>query len=275
MNPDLNQLTNLTTAQRAGTSGFLAGQNLTTADYLKRYTDFINSQEGATAMAGRIGGELGIPTLQANATMLRNTLTNLPSTYSKATTGYDVSNNQLQRIIAQKSGELAPAVTTAETSLANAQGNLATRLGYEAADQARLEKPYTTEQTMLNERMARETTLFSQDNQRELDALIGKLQMGVTLSEGEKNRAQQLAIQEQNYNLELEKAKSTSGTYGTVSSGGSVYDTRTGKIISGGGGGGGGTNYYGTSGAPLMSAPAGTIKGNYYSDGSQWYKIVP
>ncbi|MBZ5529717.1 MAG: hypothetical protein LAN71_17710 [Acidobacteriia bacterium] len=231
--PDLNQLTNLTTQQRAGTQGLLAGQNTATADYLKRYTDFINSQEGASAMAGRIGQELGIPTLQSNATMLRNTLTNLPSTYSKATTGYDVNQNQLSRIVGQKSSELAPAVTTAETSLANAQNVLGQRMGYEQIDQARLEKPFATEKDFLADRLARETTLYSQDNQNELNALITKIQTGVTLSEGEKNRANQLALQEKQYQQALETAKIQTGGSGymTVGEGSAVYDPVTGKML--------------------------------------------
>jgi S-adenosylmethionine synthetase len=232
--PDLNQLTNLTNQQKTNTSGFLAGQNTQTADYLKRYTDFINSQEGASAMAGRIGGELGIPTLQANATMLRNTLTNLPSTYSKATTGYDVNANQLARIIGQKSSELAPAVTTAETSLSGAQNTLNTQMGYEQTDQAKALMPYQTEQTMLSDRMARETTLYSQDNQNELNSLIAKINAGITLSEGEKSRAQQLAIQEQSYNQAKETAKNTPNPTQVISQGGKQYliDSTTGKIIS-------------------------------------------
>ena len=209
---NLNELTNLTTQQRAGTTGLLAGQDATTAAYLKRYTDFINSQEGATAMAGRIGTELGIPTLQANATMLRNTLTNLPSTYSKATTGYDVNANQLARIIGTKSSELYPMVQTAETSLAGAQDVLGQRMGYEQYDQARLEKPFATEQEFLADRLARETSLFSQDNERELNSLIAKINAGITLSEGEKNRANQLAVAEKNYQQAIEVAKMTQST---------------------------------------------------------------
>lgn len=206
-NVDLNALTNLTAQQRAGTSNFITGLNTESADYLKRYTDFINSQEGMTAAAQRIGGELGIPTLQANATMLRNTLTNLPSTYGKAMTGYDVNANQLARIIGQKSSELSPLVTTTETSLQAAQGNLATRLGYLTTEQAKALLPYQTEKDLMINKWARETTLFSEDNQRELDALIAKINAGVTLSEGDKNRANALAIQEKQYQQALEVAR--------------------------------------------------------------------
>jgi len=231
--PDLNQLTDLTANQKLGTQNLLAGQNTETTDFLKKYTDFINSQEGASAMAGRIGTELGIPTLQANATMLRNTLTNLPTTYSKATTGYDVNNNQLSRIIGQKSSELSPAVTTAENSLANANTNLNTRMGYEQTDQAKALLPYTAEQTMLNDRLARETTLYTADNQRELDALIQKVQSGVTLSEGEKNRANQLAIQEKSYQnaLEVQKSKNAGQAPISTNSGDWMYDSSSGTWV--------------------------------------------
>lgn len=234
---DLNQLTNLTASQKAGTSGFLAGQNTETADYLKKYTDFINSQEGASAMASRIGGELGIPTLQANATMLQNTLTNLPSTYSKATTGYDVSQNQLSRIIGQKASELQPMVTTAENSLQNAQNTLNTRMGYEMTDEEKALRPYTMEKDLLSERQAREATLYTADNENELNALIQKLNMGITLSEGEKNRANQLALQEKQYQQALDVAKqnnaNTTPNTQVVESGGKKYliDSGTGKII--------------------------------------------
>ena len=240
---NLNSLTDLNASQRAGTTNLLNSQSTADSDYLKKYTDFLNSQEGASAMAGRIGGELGIPTLQANATMLRNTLTNLPSTYSKAMTGYDVNANQLSRVIGQKSSELSPMVTTAENSLQNAQSNLNTQMGYEQTDQAKQLLPYQTEKDLLTDRQARETTLYSQDNQNELNGLISKLNMGITLSEGEKNRANALAVQEASYQNQLKlaqyqtsvtPAQTTQPNTQVIESGGQKYliDSGTGKIIS-------------------------------------------
>ena len=228
---NLNELTDTVAKQRAGTSSFLAGQNTQSSDYLKRYTDFINSQEGATAMAGRIGGELGIPTLQANATNLRNLVTNLPGTYSKATTGYDVNANQLNRIVGQKTSEIAPALATAENSLATASAERTARMGFEQTDQAKALLPYQTEKELLNDRLARETTLYSQDNQNELDALISKIQMGVTLSEGEKNRAQELATSERNYNLAKEQLNASSTQIIEIGGRKKLIDTRTGTVI--------------------------------------------
>jgi S-adenosylmethionine synthetase len=250
-NVDLNQLTNLTAQQRAGTQGLLASQNTASADYLKRYTDFINSQEGASAMSQRIGQELGLPTLQANATNLRNTLTNIPSTYTAASRGYDINQNQLSRIIGQKSSELSPLVTTAENSLQNAQSNLNTQMGYEQTDQAKALKPYETEQTMLSDRLARETTLYSQDNQNELNALIAKINAGVSLNNAEASRAQELAVQEKSYQQAKETATANPNTQ-IIESNGKKYliNSATGQVI----------QTYGTSGG-------GNTTASYFTQG--------
>lgn len=205
--PNLDAITNLTTSQRAATPGFLSGQLGQTNDFLNRFKGAIGGQESVPGMAARIGGELGLPGLQSNATMLQNTMSNLPTTYSGAVRGFDVNNNQLQRIIAQKSSELAPAVTTAQNSLQSAQNTLNTQMGYTQAEQQKQLLPYQTEQSMLSDRLARETTLYTTQNQQELDALIAKTNAGITLSEGEKNRAQQLAVQEQTF--ENQKALNT------------------------------------------------------------------
>lgn len=233
--PNLDQITNLAAQQKAGSAGFLAGQQGQQSDFLNKYTNFINSSEGLGAMSNRINQELGIPQLQTNATNLRNLITNMPQTYSKATTGYDVSNSQLQRIIAQKMGEVAPALATAETSLTGAQNTADRRMQYSAADQARMEKPLTLEQSLLADRQARETTMFSADMGRELDALINKIQMGVTLSEGEKSRANALSIAEKGYQNALDLAKQKTGSSGSnlinVSEGTSLFDPTTGKVV--------------------------------------------
>lgn len=236
---DLNAPVAAAQQMRQNTQGFLAGQNNLTGDFLSRYTGALGSQEKTGALASRIGSELGLPQLQTNANMLRDTLTNLPGTYSKATTGFDVNANQLQRVITQKAGELAPAVETSERALNNAQTNLNTRLGYETRDQDRALKPFEVEQSFLSDRLARETSLYSQDNQRELDAIIAKLNSGVQLSEGEKNRAQQLALAEKGYQNELEKIKKSAeynkasqDRYITLGDGATLYDTLTGKVVS-------------------------------------------
>jgi len=235
--PDLNQITNLTNTQGVAGSQLIKNQGESEADFLKRYNATISGQEGSQAMATRIGNELGIPSLQANATLYRNTLTNLPSTYSKATTGYDVNANQLSRIIGQKSSELSPLVATTENSLAGAQNTLGQRMGYELTDQSKALLPFQTEQDLMKDRFARETSMFSVQSQNELNSLIAKINAGITLSEGEKNRANALAVAENNYqnSLKLQNSKpaEADGTQ-IVEVGGQKYliNSRTGAIVS-------------------------------------------
>ena len=186
------------------TPGFLGGQQAQSQDYLGRLGGYVSGQPTSSAMAERIGGELGLPTLRSNVQGLENTLFNLPSTYGSATRGFDVNANQLARIIGTKQAELAPAATLARSNLQSAESDLSTRLGYAQQDFSRGLIPFQSEEGLLKDRLARETTLFSQDNERELDAIIAKLSAGVTLTEGERNRANQLAIAEKNYQNQLE-----------------------------------------------------------------------
>jgi len=235
---DLNQLTNLTSTQGAGTQNFLAGQNETTADYLKRYSDLISSQGTTSAMAERIGQELGLPNLQKNAFQLQQQVYDLPGMQTKSMLGYDINESQRQRVINQKLSELSPLAERATAQQQFAEGQLGTRLGYAQSDWARQLMPMQTEKDLLSEHQAREVSLYTADNERELSALITKINAGITLSEGERNRAQQLSIAEKGYQNELDKLKAgTSDRYKSMGAGG-LYDTLTGKIIKSGTGAG-------------------------------------
>lgn len=270
VNIDLDAPSNAVAAQKTTGTNLLNSQNAQNQDFLGRYRSLLGGQETTAQAAGRLGEAQGLPTLQNNATMLRNTLTNLPSTYSAATRGFDVNNNQLQRIIGQKSSELAPAVTTAENSLNNAQNTVNTQLGYQQADENRALLPYQSEQALLGQSQQNQLSVFNSENQNELQALMSKLNSGVQLNNGELDRANQLAIAKEQadnqrqiasmqqqyqplgyggiYNTAngqtIDTSKLTNlGKYGT-------YDPTTGQLIGGGGGGTGGTT---GSTAPYLS----------------------
>jgi hypothetical protein len=61
------------------------------------------------------------------------------------------------------------------------------------------------------ERQARETSMFSTQNEQELNALTAKMNAGIQLSEGEKNRANQLTIAREGFQNALKLAEQ-SGT---------------------------------------------------------------
>lgn len=205
--PDLNQITNTTNQQRLDTANFMKQQGLDTSNFLNQYTGFVNQLPTTQSLATKLGNELNIPTLRSNANVLRTSFANIPFTYRDAIQGTDVNQNQLDRIIGRKSYEMAPALTSAENALTTGENALNLRLGYAQSDIARQLLPMQAGQQLLSERLARETSLFTSENERELNGLIAKINAGVTLSEGEKNRANQLAIAEKGYQNALELTK--------------------------------------------------------------------
>ena len=231
---DLNAGVNAATANSAKLANLFASQRGESNNFLGRYTGAINNQETSSAMADRIGSELGLPQMRANSQGLQNTLFNLPSTYSAATTGHDVNANQLSRIVGQKQSELAPAAALAQSNVSSAENSLNTRLGYGQADQAKALLPYGMESNLMSDTFARETTGYTNAMQGELDAIIGKMNAGVTLSEGEKNRAQALASAEMGYQNALKVAeinKKQDSPYISVGEGNSIFDPKTGRFV--------------------------------------------
>lgn len=213
---------------------FQTGQQSQESDYLNRFRDVIAGQPTTSALASRIGDELGLPALRGAAQGLNQSLLDLPSVYSKATRGFDVNSNQLSRIIAQKQSEIAPYATAATTAQQNAEQQLATRLGYEQTDQAKQLMPYQTEQQMLSERLARESTGYTTMMQQEFEGYLEKMRQGVTLSEGEKNRANQLAVAEKAYQQAIKVAEinnANKAQYEAFPTGSSaLYNVQTGQL---------------------------------------------
>lgn len=177
----------------ANRSAFNAGQKSDISDFLGRYTGAVNNQESMSHMQDRIGREIGLPTLQENANMLNKTLNNIPYTYSSAAKGFDVNGNQLERTIANKTSEMTPLVTSANSAVENAQGIVKDRVAAAQADQQKALLPYQSEQSLLNDRLARESTGFNQDAEQTLNALLDKMDKGIALSTSEQDMANRLA----------------------------------------------------------------------------------
>ena|SRR3990167_10107805 len=206
-NVDLNAPVDAIARQRINNREFLAGQNQVTSDFLSKFGSTIAGQGTTAGAAKQIGEDLGLPTLQKNAFDLRQAVIDIPEVYGSATRGFDVNANQLARIINQKTSELMPIAQKATAQAQFAQGELDTRLGYLQNDWNRQLLPLNSEQAFLVDRLARETSMFSQENQNELNALLEKVKNGITLSEGERTRANELAIKEKEYATRIEEAK--------------------------------------------------------------------
>src|SRR3990167_7398009 len=206
-NIDLNEPSNAIARQRLMNREFLANQNQLTSDFLGKFSNVIAGQGTTQQAAQRIGEDLGLPQLRQNAFGLQQSLIDIPELYKSGTRGFDVNANQLGRIIATKQAELAPYAERATAQSQFAEGELGTRLGYLQNDWNRQLLPLNSEQAFLADRFAREVSVFSAEDQRELDALLGKINAGVTLSEGERDRANKLAVAEKAYQQALEVAR--------------------------------------------------------------------
>jgi hypothetical protein len=241
-------------SQRQASGNMMANQGAQTGQFLQNYGNAINDQEKMRAMYSRLGDELNLPALQNQAQTLTSTLEAIPQTYGSATRGFDVNANQLGRIVGTKQAQLAPLQQKAVGQLQTAQNQIGTQMGLEQAQQQKELQPYDMERQFLTDRMARETSLFTQDAEREYNALVTKMQAGIQLSEAEKNRAQELEMQKRSFenakSLAMIKEPSAENIL-KVGKGDSLYDPNTGKWITAPGGtsgtgGGGSGNYYGT-----------------------------
>lgn len=186
-------------SQKSGMGSLLGGQDASTSQWLKNYSGAIGGQETMPAMYERLSTELGLPALRNNAFNLQSTLESIPQTYKGATRGFDVNQNQLSRIVGTKTAQLAPLAQRATAQQQQAEGLMGTQMGLAQQQQAKELTPYTYEKEFLTDRAARETSLFSQQSENELQALTAKMQAGIQLTEAEKNRAQELEIQRRNY----------------------------------------------------------------------------
>lgn len=214
-NLNLNDLSpDLANKQSAAFNTFYGNQKGDVNSFVTDYSNFVNSQPTTNALYQRISGEIGLPQAQGVANSLNRTLFQLPSTYSAATTGYDVNNNQLSRIIGQKQSELAPSAALATQNVASLEDTANKRLGFEQQDFANKQDVFKTQGSLLNDRLARESTGFGQLEQRELDGLIAKFNAGVQLTEGERNRANALAVAEKNYQATVKAAEIAAPKWG-------------------------------------------------------------
>lgn len=233
--PDFN---NYFAGQKAATQGLLSGQNVEQGNFLNRYGDAIKSQETQSQMADRIGNQYNLPTLSKNAFNAQQAVYDAPQVTTDAARGSEINQNQLDRQKNYQLQKLAPIAQRAQDQANFAQNTVNTQMGYATKDQEKALSLFPVEQQMMMDRQARETSLFSSGQEQELNSIIAKMNAGIQISEGEKNRAQQLAIGEKNYNLELQKLAQNQTQFSSsqsqpmsVSPGNKVIDPKTGKVI--------------------------------------------
>lgn len=115
-----------------------------------------------------------------------------------------------------------------------AAGNLNTSVGVAQTEYSNLIQPTLIKGNILTDRIARESTGYDTQQQNELDTLLTRYQMGVQMSENEKNRIHELAVNEKAYEFEKQKLASADKNTEIVTVGGrkKLIDKNTGETIS-------------------------------------------
>lgn len=219
--------------QKAETEALNAKQKAAQDEFLGRFRSTVEGQEKLPDMAARIGGQLGLPGLQQTAQGLIKTVAELPKTQTDATRGYNVNSNQLSRIIGAKQAELAPAAQQAVTQQQAAESNLATQLGYGVAQQQKDLLPFTTEQSLLSDQLAREYSGFTTDKQNQLQLMMQNISNGQALTMAQLQNANDLAMAKLQYDNQVDyfnkQQSAQAKQQNFVNVNGGLYNTTTGQ----------------------------------------------
>jgi len=219
-------------------TSFYTGQRGDVNEFLSRYRSTIAGQTPYSAVRERAENEYGVPQLRTTATTLRNTLNQIPYTTSAAAKGFDVNANQQNRMIAQQTSDMAPGVTAAETALSNAELGADKRYQSTLDQQEKELRPFTSEQSMLGEALAREATGFTTEMEAKLNSYLEKMKQGIALSTTEYQEAQAYARQKLQYDQAVKVAEidaagklavAKANPYSTVGYDSGIYNTQTGK----------------------------------------------
>lgn len=199
--------TNVLGNQRTGAQRMFGNQDIATGQALQGYAGAIGGQETAQAMWDRLADETGYRQAMKQATDIGNQLAMVPQTMMGLTRGQDVNANQLQNAMNMQTWKLAPIQQRAQAQAQSAGQLMQQQIGALQQQQAKELTPYQQQQQFLADRLARETSMFTQQNQNELNALTAKMQTGAQLSSAEQDRLNQLRIAQEGYRNELQKTQ--------------------------------------------------------------------
>ena len=188
------------------------------ADWLSGYTGAISGQETIPAISSRLESQYLVPTLRENtmryseaAENAASRLSAVPETVASTTKESLVTEGQKARMVNKQSEPIQKEVQTYGTlaeqsgrrlSAAQQMAQQGTQL--EMAQQAKELQPWERSYDMNTVMQAREFSGWGTQNQMELNRLIANQQAGLTWTNAEADRANQLAVQEKNYKNQLD-----------------------------------------------------------------------
>ncbi len=185
--------------------------------YNTDYTNFLGNQETVGQLQDRYSNKFNIPFLEQNQQqqsnqlgVLGNQLQALPASVNSATANSMLTQGQKDRMVqsqqaplAQQYNQVQTAANQTNQTLGTAQQNMGKMITAEQAQQMKMTQPWLQKYDQMNIQNAAENTQWTQTNQWELNRLLANQSAGVTLSEGQQNRLEQLAAQEDAFHNQL------------------------------------------------------------------------
>lgn len=202
-----DQLNSYNQGYSTGLSNLQNRQQGETQDYLGRYTQAINNLPTEQQLYQQYGAQQNLPQLQQQASQANIAVSNIPRDeldYARYNGGGgNVSNNQLQQLVQQKLYDLSPIAQRATQQYQDAQQLVQQQIGYALDQQNRQLLPLQQEGSLLSNRLAREMTGFTSQQQAALDGLAAKLQAQGSLSQAEMAQMTELARQENDFHNQM------------------------------------------------------------------------
>lgn len=214
------------------------------------YAGAIAGQAKVPDLINKYDQQYGVPQMQqqiqqgmAQYDALGNTINNKPNEIAQRSRESILNQGQKDRVVQaesapllQQQGLLGQTLSRQQANLGVAQGNAAKMVDAAQVQQQKELAPWLQQYSNENVMSSMRTTGWNFENQSELTRLITNAQNGITLSEGEKNRANDLAMKEKEFenNLKVQNAKNQNqpgSNYITAGAGTSIFDPSTGKFI--------------------------------------------
>lgn len=191
--------------------------------YNTDYTNFINGQETPTAIADRYSNKYNVPYLQDQQQQnnlilgaLGNQITALPASIGSASGNSMLTTGQKARLVQSAAAPLTQDFTSVSqnansvnAALGTAETNVNQSIGFEQADQMKKLAPWLQKYDAMTIMNAAENAGWNATNSWELDRLSKNQAAGITLSEGEQNRLEDLASKEAAFQSALDNIAAT------------------------------------------------------------------
>lgn len=216
----------------------------------KGYAGAIDAQTKVPDLITNYNNQFGVPQLQKQIQTgqeaydaLGNTISNIPTDIAQRSQESILTQGQKDRQVQAESapllkqqGVLGQTIARQQTNLGTAQTNAGQMVTAEQAQQTKELQPwlqkYSDESILSSMRM----TGWTQENSQELQTLLANQQAGITLSEGDKNRANALALKEADFEDQLklnsqQASLTPKNNYIAAGAGTSIFDPSTNSFV--------------------------------------------